>query len=98
MTKGMREFDYDFYLSWPVWEPILCLAVLCSALAFSLWVSSIKTLGVAKSSIFQAMIPVVTAIAGVVLGNELLTSLQWCGIGIAIAGLILTQTVCKRKA
>lgn len=98
MSKGMREFQYDFYLSWQVWEPILCLAVLCSALAFSLWVSSIKTLGVAKSSIFQAMIPIVTALAGVILGSERLSPLQWCGIGIAIAGLILTQTICKSRS
>ena len=97
MTKGMRHFEYSFYMSWAVWEPILCLAVLCSSLAFSLWVSSIKSLGVAKSSIFQAMIPVVTAVAGVVLGSERLTKLQWCGIAVAIAGLILTQTVVKRK-
>lgn len=97
MTKGMKHFEYTFYMSWEVWEPILCLAVLCSSLAFSLWVSSIKSLGVAKSSIFQAMIPVVTAIAGVVLGNEMLTPLQWCGIAVAIAGLILTQAICKRR-
>ena len=97
MSKGMRHFEYSFYLSWQVWEPILCLALLCSSLAFSLWVSSIKSLGVAKSSIFQAMIPVVTAIAGVVIGSERLSRLQWCGIAVAIAGLILTQTVVRRR-
>ena len=37
------------------------------------------------------MIPVVTAIAGIVLGTEILSPLQWIGIAVAIAGLIMNQ-------
>ena len=98
LTRGLRYFEYDLYLSWSVLEPILCLALLCSSLAFTLWVSSIKMLGVAKSSIFLAMIPVVTAIAGYCLGSEFLTPLQWVGIGISATGVIFSQWANKRAA
>jgi len=97
LTRGLGDFSPALYLSWPVWRPILCLAILCSSLSFSLWVTSIKVLGVAKSSIFQAMIPVVTAIAGIVLGSEKMTAMQWMGIAVAIAGLLMTQYVGKKK-
>lgn len=91
LMKGFRSFDYDFYFSWDVLSPLICLAVLCSVLAFSFWADAIKNLGVAKSSIFQAMNPVVTAIAGTIIGQESLRPLQWCGIFIAVVGVVLTQ-------
>ena len=53
--KGLDNFTFAEYFSLDVWHPILCLAVLCSSLAFTLWVGTIKTLGVAKSSIFSAL-------------------------------------------
>ena len=99
LTKGLENFDPSVYLSWDVWKPILCLALLCSALAFTLWAGSIKHLGVAKSSVFLAMIPVVTAVAGFILGQELLTLQQWAGVGIFCIGLIMTQLrQCREKA
>ncbi len=71
--------------------PILCLAILCSAAAFTLWVSTIKKLGVAKSSIFSALIPVATAIIAFTLGQEILEKQQWIGIAVATIGVILSQ-------
>ena len=91
LTKGLGDFNPDLYMSWSVWRPILFLALFCSCISFSLWVTSIRELGVAKSSVFQAMIPVVTAIAGIILGTEILTPMQWIGIAVAIAGLIMNQ-------
>ena len=91
LTRGLGDFTPELYLSWSVWKPILFLAFFCSCISFSLWVTSIRELGVAKSSVFQAMIPVVTAIAGIVLGTEILSPLQWIGIAVAIAGLIMNQ-------
>ena len=88
--KGLDNFTFAEYFSLDVWHPILCLAVLCSSLAFTLWVGTIKTLGVAKSSIFSALIPVVTAIIAWVLGTEMST-LQWGGIAISTFGVILSQ-------
>ena len=96
-TMGIKDYDASVYMSWDVWKPILCLAILCSSIAFTLWASTIKNLGVAKASIFLAMIPVVTAVIGAILGTEQLTTLQWTGIAIAFSGLVLTQYVKKKK-
>ena len=84
-------FDAAHYFSWEVWKPLLCLSVLCSCIAFTMWAAAIKYLGVAKASVFVAMIPVFTAIFGVITGTEVLTIIQWMGICIAFSGLILTQ-------
>jgi drug/metabolite transporter (DMT)-like permease len=91
LWKGLDGFDYKVYFDGDVWYPIICLAVLCSSLAFSLWVSTIKNLGVAKSSIFSALIPVAAAIIAWVIGHEALNERQWIGIGISTFGVILSQ-------
>lgn len=88
---GLKNFDAELYFSWDVWKPILCLAVLCSSIAFGLWANTIKHLGVAKSSIFLSTIPVFTALAGWILGQELLTPLQWAGIFVACIGVVFSQ-------
>ena len=89
--KGLNGFNAELYFSADVWYPLICLAVLCSSLAFSLWVSTIKNLGVAKSSIFSALIPVAAALIAWVLGHEALNSRQWIGIAISTVGVILSQ-------
>lgn len=97
LTRGIKDFDTSLYLSWEVLTPILCLAVFCSSIAFSLWANAIKHLGVAKSSIFLAMIPIVTAFVGHVLGQESLTYIQIAGIAISCLGLIFSQLVFKKR-
>lgn len=96
--KGLDGFTIETHLTPEVWYPIICLAVLCSSLAFSLWVSTIKNLGVAKSSIFSALIPVAAALIAWLMGHEILDSRQWIGIIISTFGVILSQyTVRKGK-
>ena len=97
LTRGMETYDPDLYSSWSVWEPILCLSVLCSTVAFAAWAYAIGKLGVAKSSIFQALNPVVTALAGFILGDEILCGGQWVGLAIAVAGVVLTQLNIGKK-
>lgn len=106
LTRGMEHYDPDVYTGYNFWEPVLCLAILCSTVAFALWAYAIGKLGVAKSSIFQALNPVVTALAGFILGDEILCGGQWAGLAIAVGGVILTQLnlgkknlfECKKKA
>ena len=95
--KGLDGFNLEVYFDGDVWYPIICLAILCSSLAFSLWVSTIKNLGVAKSSIFSALIPVAAAIIAWMIGHELLNQRQWIGIGISTLGVILSQYTKKIK-
>ena len=94
--KGLGRFSIETHFSPEVWYPIICLAILCSSLAFSLWVSTIKNLGVAKSSIFSALIPVAAAIIAWILGHELLNSRQWIGIAVSSLGVILSQYTIKK--
>ena len=97
LWKGVEGFSIETHFSPEVWYPIICLAVLCSSLAFSLWVSTIKNLGVAKSSIFSALIPVAAAIIAWILGHELLNSRQWIGIAVSSLGVILSQYTIKKS-
>ena len=97
LWKGLDGFNIKVYFTPEVWYPITCLAVLCSSLAFTLWVSTIKNLGVAKSSIFSALIPVAAAIIAWILGHELLNSRQWIGIIISTLGVVLSQYNSKSK-
>lgn len=94
--KGLDGFSIETHLTPEVWYPIICLAVLCSSLAFSLWVSTIKNLGVAKSSIFSALIPVAAAMIAWLLGHEVLNSRQWIGIAISTFGVIMSQYTMKK--
>ena len=96
LWKGLSDFNAEINFSPDVWYPLICLTALCSSLAFSLWVSSIKSLGVAKSSIFSAMIPVAAAIVAWLLGHELLTARQWAGIAISTVGVILSQYTSRK--
>ena len=97
LWKGIGGFSIETHFTPEVWYPIICLSVLCSSLAFSLWVSTIKNLGVAKSSIFSALIPVAAAIIAWVLGHEHLSSRQWLGIAVSSFGVIMSQYTFKRK-
>lgn len=96
LMKGLKGFDASIYFSADVMYPIICLAVLCSSLAFSLWVGTIKSLGVAKSSIFSALIPVVAALIAWLLGHEIMNARQWTGIAISSFGVILSQYTMKK--
>mgnify|MGYP003500380533 FL=1 len=97
LWKGLDSFDMKVYFDGDVWYPIICLAILCSSLAFSLWVSTIKNLGVAKSSIFSALIPVAAAIIAWILGHEMLNQRQWIGIAISTVGVVLSQYTIKKS-
>lgn len=94
--KGLDNFTFEVYFDGDVWYPIICLAILCSSLAFSLWVSTIKNLGVAKSSIFSALIPVAAALIAWVIGHEMLNQRQWVGVAISTVGVILSQYTSKK--
>lgn len=97
LWKGIGDFSVETYFSPEVWYPLICLSILCSSLAFSLWVSTIKSLGVAKSSIFSALIPVAAAIIAWILGHEVLNSRQWIGIAVSTLGVIMSQYTIKQK-
>lgn len=97
LTKGIKSFEPSLYLSWSVIYPTLALAFLCSAVAFTTWAYAIKHLGVAHTSVFLAVVPLVTALAAFLFGEERLSGLQWAGLAIGMIGIYLTQIVLTTK-
>jgi drug/metabolite transporter (DMT)-like permease len=92
LSKGMAYFDASLYLSWKVVYPTLALALLCSATAFTFWAYAIARLGVAHTSVFLAVVPLVTAVLSFLFGDERLALLQWAGLAVGLVGIYLTQT------
>ena len=91
ITKGLDGFSWATHMGLNVWYPIIFLGVFCSSIAFFLWVRTIKQLGVARSSIFSALIPVVAAVIAWLFGHESMNLRQFLGIILATAGVILSQ-------
>lgn len=77
--------------------PLLSLAILCSCLAFVLYINSIKALGISKASVFSTLIPAVSAFGAYLAGHETFTTIQIAGIAIVILGVIFAQYNGKRK-
>jgi drug/metabolite transporter (DMT)-like permease len=90
-TKGLASFDPELYFSWKVLYPTLSLALLCSATAYTSWAFAIKVLGVARTSVFLAIVPLITALAAVATNNESFAVVQWVGLAVGMVGLYLTQ-------
>lgn len=88
-------FNGDYQVAglfeWNILKPILYLAVLCSCLSFVLYIFSIKSLGIARSSVFTSLIPAVSAVGAYIYGYETFTWQQILGIVIVILGVAITQ-------
>lgn len=77
-------------------KPLLFLAVLCSCVAFILFINSIKVLGIARTNIFTSLVPVVSAFGAFVMGHEGLNTRKIIGILIVILGVIIAQREKKK--
>ncbi|MCD8208714.1 MAG: DMT family transporter [Bacteroidales bacterium] len=96
-TLGMKGFEMSWLTSMDVWTPILCLGLFCSGLCFTLWIAAIRGLGLAKAGMTTVMIPVVAALASVILGREHLGAVQWAGIVVAVGGVLMTQQASRKS-
>jgi drug/metabolite transporter (DMT)-like permease len=74
---------------------ILVLSILCSTVAFILYISSMREMGVARTNIFINLIPVMTVIIAYFVLREEITLPKVLGIIIVIVGIFLVQQ--KRK-
>lgn len=90
LMYGLDGLNSTFF-SKEVIVPLLELTVLCSCLSFACWVAAIKRLGMARTSIFSALIPAVSAVGAAMLGQETVTPMTFAGIGVVIAGVIIAQ-------
>jgi drug/metabolite transporter (DMT)-like permease len=71
---------------------LLCLAILCSAVAYALYSYSAKVISVAKVSIFTNLIPIITIIFSYLIGQETISFNKVLGIIIVVLGVILSQS------
>ena len=86
------------YLAWPVLKPIIMLAVLCSGVAFVIYAACVDRIGMTRTTVFLPLVAIVSAVAALILGQDMLHPLQMAGILIAMAGVVMAQyTSQKRK-
>ena len=71
--------------------PLAMLTVFVSALAFVLFVYSVKQIGVTYSNMFTALVPVVATLTAVLTGREIIAGHQIAGMAVVIFGVILSQ-------
>ena len=71
--------------------PLVCLGVLCSAVAYSLWAFAFSKLGASRANVYSNLIPVFTGIFSFILGIEMLSSNKIIGIVLVVVGLIFSQ-------
>ncbi|NLX28253.1 MAG: DMT family transporter [Bacteroidales bacterium] len=88
-------FEMRGFLATPfhpgAFRAILLLAVFASSLAFILFTSSVRSMGINRSNSYINLIPVFVALlAWLILGDQL-TSRKFIGIAVVIAGLFLAQ-------
>ena len=98
-------FDFSHFISVrPSAQAIaslLALAVFASTLAFMFFTSGVRALGIARTSIFTNLIPVITAISSYFILKEVIDNGKLLGMAIVISGLLMTQITRlreKRKA
>ena len=77
--------------------PLVCLGVLCSAVAYSLWAFAFSKLGASRANVYSNLIPVFTGIFSFVLGIEALSSNKILGIILVVVGLVFSQ-IRKKEA
>lgn len=71
--------------------PLVCLGVLCSAVAYSLWAFAFSKLGASRANVYSNLIPVFTGIFSFILGIEALSSNKILGIILVVVGLVFSQ-------
>jgi drug/metabolite transporter (DMT)-like permease len=70
---------------------LLALAVFGSTLAFIFYTASVRTLGIARTSIFGNLIPVFAAISSLIILKETIDASKIAGMALVIGGLLMTQ-------
>ena len=92
MTIIMEQFEPSNFANVSDYIfPLVCLGVLCSAVAYSLWAFAFSKLGASKANVYSNLIPVFTGIFSFILGIEALSGNKIFGIILVVIGLIFAQ-------
>jgi Permeases of the drug/metabolite transporter (DMT) superfamily len=84
-------------LETPVWTNILFLGVFASMIAYVLWAIVVGKLGAVKASNYLYFQPVVTLILSALVLRESVTPIGYIGCGLILAGVWLSDYLCRRK-
>ncbi len=76
--------------------PLICLGVLCSAIAYSLWAFAFSKIGASRANVYSNLIPVFTGIFSFLLGIEAMSGNKIIGIVLVVVGLIFSQLKTKK--
>ncbi len=77
---------------------LIALAVFGSTLAFLFYTAAVRRIGIARTSIFTNLIPVITTISALLILKESIEMSKVIGMAIVIAGLLMAQvTKLKRN-
>lgn len=90
LVSGLPQWDPSF-VRWSVIRPLLMLSVFASCVAYGFYIGMIRDLGLVRASVLTVLIPLVSAVAAVVTGQETLSVLQLSGIVFAILGVAFAQ-------
>lgn len=98
MTIIMEQFEPSNFGNLSEYiVPLVCLGVLCSAVAYSLWAFAFSKLGASRANVYSNLIPVFTGIFSFILGIEALSSNKILGIILVVVGLVFSQ-IRKKEA
>lgn len=70
---------------------LLGLGILCSSLAYILFIYAIKYLGISKSNLYTNLIPVIATVAAYFILKEDFTVIKAIGVGVVLLGVMLSQ-------
>jgi drug/metabolite transporter (DMT)-like permease len=71
-----------------VWVAVIFLALLCTVLAYIIWLNGIQSLGAARTASFNYLIPLVAVVSGWLLLGERITWGQAMGGALVVSGVI----------
>ena len=74
-----------------MWGALLCLGIGCSVLAYVLFNFGVRSVGAARASDFNNIIPLFTLFFAVMIGQEALTWQKLAGMVVTVAGVCIAQ-------
>jgi drug/metabolite transporter (DMT)-like permease len=80
--------------NWQVYASLLYMAICGSVLAYIFWNYGITHLGARPTSLFFNLVPIVTSIVSVILGQRI-TLLEVTGVLIVLVGVLLSTSVIR---
>lgn len=67
----------------------LHLALAVTVVAFLLWYTAVGRIGPGRAGLFTGVVPVASAVGGVLLGGPVPGPVVWLGVGVVVAGVVL---------